>query len=139
MALPQKWQYKDEGTREMEPCILRAAEAGDIEEALAAMKERPDCIHDTDDLGMNALQISIVSMRSDFGLFLLSNTELSSFICLHQDEQGRNAIELALMGGSPELKKAVDERISKEYGLWWELEDKKDVEVEASNPKPPKP
>ena len=139
MALPQKWQYKDEGTNGMEPCILRAAERGDIEEALSAMKGRPDCINDTDDLGMNALQVAIVSMRTDFGLFLLNNTEVSSFICLHEDDQGRNAYMLALMGGAPKLKEALDERIRKEYGLWWELEDKKDAELEAANPKPPTP
>lgn len=137
MALTQKRQNKDEGTRQMEPCIIRAAEKGDIEEALSALKDRPDCINDVDGFGMNALQISIVSMRADFGLFLVNNTDLSVWICLHKDSLGRNAHDLAFIGGSKALKNAVDERIKKEYEAFWEKEDRADAK--PMNIKPPTP
>lgn len=83
-----------DGLMEDEPNIIHAAENGDLNEGLAALREDPECIFETHlHTGMNALQVALSQWQYEFVRFITSNTEISSH---HKDKFGRDSLDIAL-------------------------------------------
>lgn len=101
--------YESDG---MPPDIIHAAMIGDIDEAFEALNDNPNCIEETGMYDMNALQLAIIYLHTDFGLFLLDNTAISS---RHTDETGRDSLDLALIFSNNELGDQIWEKWNKEY------------------------
>ena len=75
MALRKLYSVTDDGTMGTEPSLIRAAEFGDFDEGMAALKANPKCIEDTDYYTkMNAVQIALAQGQEEFAKFLVSNS-----------------------------------------------------------------
>jgi len=110
--MSQSYSYvtNDDGTKGQPPDILRAAEFGDFNEGMAALRANPSCIEETDyHTGMNAIQISLLQGQESFVRFLLSNTKIS---VLYKDKLDRDALDHAIVSlcCSDETMLLVNER-----------------------------
>ncbi|MCU7846954.1 MAG: ankyrin repeat domain-containing protein [Candidatus Thiodiazotropha sp. (ex Lucinoma kastoroae)] len=101
----------DDGFKRMDHSLIYYAERGDIEGAKQAIANNPDCIHDKDDYGLNALQAAICEFHKDMALYLVNETDIST---RHKDHFGRDALHLGIQGGSEELCRALDKKWSQE-------------------------
>ena len=81
------------GDAGMSPSLINAARHGDFEEAIEALKN-PDSINETSYHGLNALQVAMVNFHTELGLFLIENSDISVF---HQDDMGRDALDIAFI------------------------------------------
>ena len=101
----------DEGFQRMDYSLIYYAERGDIEGAKQAIANNPDCIHDKDDYGLNALQAAICEFHKDMALFFVNETDIPT---RHKDAFGRDALHLGLQAGGEELCRALNKKWSRE-------------------------
>ena len=121
---------KDEGNARMTPDIIRAAEAGDINAGRQALNANSSCIMETNTHEMNALQVAMVNLHTDFGLFLLNESGISA---MWKDSLERDSLTIASICANNELGDAVWDRWNEEYQVKLQLED---TGVTPINPSP---
>jgi hypothetical protein len=133
MALPKIVNNSKDGTMVYEPDIINAAKNGDFEEGIAALKQNPNCITDTEDAtGMNAIQVSLSRGQDEFTKFLLTNSSIS---LMHKDRMGRDALDVAIKFlCSEDVVELVEDKWQEEL-----FRDEKPSNVTALKPKVPKP
>lgn len=131
MAVLKIYSVTDDGRMGTEPNIIRAAEFGDFEEGIAALKANPKCIEQTDyHTKMNAVQVALAQGQEEFAKFLVSNTEISLW---HEDALGRDALDIALTSlTSDETLKFIESK-------WYEELRRKNAQESVTVLKPPKP
>ncbi len=102
---------KDEGTDGMAPDLLHAASIGNIEEAIAALRNDPSCILNMNEYNMNALQIAMCQFHEEFSFYILNNTDV---LVRTRDLFKRDSLDIAIIAGSENLCVAVNDRWHKE-------------------------
>ena len=101
------------GDAGMSPSLINAARHGDFEEAIEALKN-PDSINETSYHGLNALQVAMVNFHTELGLFLIENSDISVF---HQDDMGRDALDIAFICSNNALGDLIYDKWNKERAL----------------------
>ncbi len=120
----------DDGFNRMEPSLINAAEKGDINAAKEALARNPNCIFETDDYNLNALQVSLCEFHHDMAFFLLEETKISA---LHKDALGRDSIKIGIYSGNEALCEKIAERWNEEWYKEYQSEQNK---VVPFNPAP---
>lgn len=98
---------RDEGNKRVPPDILHAAAVGDVNEALAAIREDENCITEVNEINQNAIQIALLNFHEPVAYLLLNETDIS---VTHKDALDRDALDIALFGSSEEITVAINER-----------------------------